>query len=81
VNGQPTEEQELFFDETLNKLSAFKALAESAEVALGEGDFDAAVSMMDEGCCLVSGRGVWESVTRDVIKIRDISDEIEKEES
>ena len=79
MSGQPTEEQELFFDQTMDKLSALKALAEMAETALGEGDFDAAVSMMDEGCCLVSGIGVWESVTRDVIKIKEVSDEIEEE--
>lgn len=78
MNGEPTEEQERFFDETLNKLAALKALAEATEIMLGEGDFDAAVSMMDEGCCLVSGAGVWETVMRDVIKLKEISDEIEE---
>lgn len=79
MSREPTEEQEKFFDETMNKLAALKALAEATETMLGDGEFGHAVSMMDEGCCLVNG-SVWESVMADVEKIRDLSDELEEEE-
>lgn len=79
MSREPTEEEEKFFDETMNKLAALKALAEATETMLGDGEFDHAVSMMDEGCCLVSGDNVWESVMADVEKIRDLSDKIEEE--
>lgn len=77
MSGQPTEAQEEFFDATLDKLQALKLLAEAALTCLEDGEFEAAVSHMDEGCCLVSG-SVWETVMHDVEKIRDISDEIER---
>ena len=75
--GQPTEAQEQFFDETVDRLQSLKILAEAALKCLEDGEFQTAVDHMDEGCCLVSG-SVWEDIMSDVEKIRDISDEIER---
>jgi len=81
--GQPTEQQEMFFDMTMDNLETIAKCAEAAQIALGEGDFDAAIYHMELGCG-VAFRGnkttVWEQLTIDVRKLREISDKLEQEE-
>ena len=78
MNGQPTEAQEKFFDSTVAMLEMVAATATAAATALGEGDFDHAVFQMKFGAG-ISDDEVWETLTRSVTKLRDISDEIESE--
>lgn len=78
MNGQPTEAQEMYFDSTVAMLEMVAATATAAAVALGEGDFDAAVFQMKFGAG-IGENGVWETLTRSVTKVRDIADQIEKE--
>ena len=62
-----------FFDATLDKLEAFRTLADAAIRCLHDGEFQTAVAMMDEGCCLTDD-SVWESTMRDVETLRDIAE-------
>lgn len=77
---EPNDTQDEFFDATMDKLAALSALAKAAEEMLGDGQFDHAVSMMDEGCCLTDD-SVWESVMSDVEKIRDIANQLNEGEA
>ena len=78
MSGEPTEEQDMLFDATLNTLEDIARHAEAAATALGEGDFEAAVSIMTQGGFLTDGT-VWEAVTRDVRKCKEISDQLAEE--
>jgi hypothetical protein len=78
MNGEPTEEQDMLFDRTMNTLEDIARHAEAAATALSEGDFEAAVAVMTQGEFLTDGT-VWETVTRDVRKCKEISDKLAEE--
>jgi len=80
MSGEPTEAQDMLYDATMNRLEDIARHAEAAATALGDGEFDAAVALMTQGCFLADGT-VWETVTRDVKKCRDISDKLAEEEA
>jgi hypothetical protein len=80
MSAEPTEEQDMLFDATMNKLEDIARHAEAAATALGEGDFEAAVAVMTQGGFLADGT-VWETVTRDVSKCKEISDQLAEEEA
>jgi hypothetical protein len=82
MNGQPTEDQEKFYDMTIEGLEAIARHAEAAVTALGEGDFNAAVTIVTQGSFLTPDNGtVWETLVRWVKKCRDIADQLEQEEA
>ena len=84
MSGQPTEEQELFFDLTVNRLEDIANRAAAVGTALEEGDFAAAVYLMREGCgvgVVQSGETVWEKLTNNVEQIAEISDKLAEEEA
>jgi hypothetical protein len=82
MNGQPTEDQERFYDMTIEGLEAIVRHAEAAVTALGEGDFDAAVTFVTQGSFLTPDNGtVWETLVRWVKKCRDIADQLAEEEA
>lgn len=80
MSGQPTEEQDMLFDATMNRLEDIARHAEAAATALGEGDFETAVAVMAQGRFLADGT-VWETVTTDVLKLREISDKLAEEDN
>ena len=73
------------YDMTIEGLEAIARHAEAAVTALGEGDFDAAVTFVTQGSFITpyghDDGTVWETLVRWVKKCRDIADQLEQEDN
>jgi hypothetical protein len=80
MSAEPTEEQEKYYDMTMDLLEDIVRHIEATVIAMGEGDFEVAVEVMKQGASLTDGT-VWETATKYVTKCKTISDELSKEDN
>ena len=74
MSNEPTDEQDLFFDETIAKLEEIAAVATLTVATLKAGDFDSATHLMSGH----TGR-FWETLANDVAELGKISDTLTNE--